>query len=121
MSRYAVRATVAVAAVSLSVLGPPVRAQDTPSTQELADLRARAEAGEAQAQFTLGRRYGAYESGPQDAAEAVRWYRLAAGQGEAGAQNNRGLMYSNGRGVPQDYVSAHMWLNVAAATGSVVL
>ena len=41
---------------------PPVRAQDTPSTQELADLRARAEAGEAQAQFTLGRRYGARQA-----------------------------------------------------------
>ena len=44
MSRHAVRATVAVAALSLAVLGSPVQAQDTPSAaQELADLRARAE------------------------------------------------------------------------------
>ena len=57
MSRHAVRATVAVAALSLSVLGSPVQAQDIPSAQELADLLARAEAGEAQAQFTIGQTY----------------------------------------------------------------
>ena len=37
----------------------------------------------------------------QDDAEAVRWFRLAAGQGEAEAQYNLGLMYDNGRGVPK--------------------
>ena len=46
MSRHAVRATVAVAVLSLAVLGPPVQAQDKPSAQELADLRALAEAGD---------------------------------------------------------------------------
>ena len=52
---------------------------------------------------------------PQDDAEAVRWYRLAAAQGNASAQFNLGLMCANGRGVPQDNVSAHMWLNLATA------
>ena len=53
--RHTVRATVAVAALSLAVLSEPVQAQGTPSAaQELADLRARAEAGEVQAQFALG-------------------------------------------------------------------
>ena len=54
---------------------------------------------------------------PQDDAEAVRWYRLAAEQGNANAQTNLGVMYAAGLGVPQDYVSAHMWFNLAAATG----
>ena len=54
---------------------------------------------------------------PQDDAEAVRWYRLAAEQDDTRAQLSLGLMYSLGRGVPQDDVSAHMWLNLAAATG----
>ena len=54
---------------------------------------------------------------PQDDAEAVRLYRLAAEQGEASAQLILGLMYATGRGVPQDYVTAHMWLNLATATG----
>ena len=58
------------------------------------------------------------EGVPQDDAEAVRWYRLAADQGHATAQNNLGIRYSNGRGVPQDYVEAHMWYNLAAAQSS---
>ena len=37
---------------------------------------------------------------PQDYAEAVSWYRLAAEQGNATAQSNLGAMYDNGRGVP---------------------
>ena len=36
---------------------------------------------------------------PQDYAEAVKWYRLAAEQGYARAQYNLGVMYDNGRGV----------------------
>ena len=58
MSRHAVRAAVAVAALSLAVLGSPVQAQDTPSAaQEVADLRDRAEAGDATAQYNLGLRH----------------------------------------------------------------
>ena len=57
MSRH-VLTTVAVAVFSLSVLGPPVQAQDNPSAQELADLRARAEAGATEAQYSIGVKYG---------------------------------------------------------------
>ena len=53
----------------------------------------------------------------KDDAEAVRWYRLAAGQGNARAQYNLGLMYYNGRGVIKDPVLAHMWFNIAGANG----
>ena len=133
--------TVAVAVLSFSVLGcfsvlgPPVQAQDNPpdplddllddlfarafppEAQELADLHDRAFAGEAQAQYAIGLRYASGRGVPQDDAEAVAWYRLAAEQGLARAQNNLGWMYASGRGVPQDDVTAHMWLNVAAATG----
>ena len=49
MSRHAVRATVAVAVLSLVVFGSPVQAQDKPSAQELADVRALAEAGDTEA------------------------------------------------------------------------
>ena len=56
MSRH-VLTTVAVAVFSLSVLGPPVQAQDNPSAQELADLRARAEAGATEAQYSIGVKY----------------------------------------------------------------
>ena len=116
MSRH-VRATVAVTVLGFSVLGPPVQAQDNPSAQELADLRARAEAGDADAQLSLGLMYQWGRGVTPDGAEAVRWYRLAAEQGYAAAHYALGIAYFTGRGVLEDYVIAHMWLNLAAATG----
>ena len=59
------------------------------------------------------------EGVPQDDAEAVRWYRLAAAQGFAEAQFTLGLMYRDGRGVLQDSVIAHMWLIIASANGDI--
>jgi len=61
-----------------------------------------------------------YDTGqdvPQDHAEAVRWYRLAAERGNASAQHNLGYLYANGIGVPQHYETGHMWFNIAAANG----
>ena len=43
---------------------------------------------------------------PQDYAEAVRWYRLAADQGYTAAQFNLGIMYDEGLVVPQDDAEA---------------
>ena len=57
---------------------------------------------------------------PQDAAEAVRWYRLAAEQGLASAQHNLGFMYANGTGVPQDDAEAARWVRLAAEQGLAV-
>ena len=61
-----------------------------------------------------------YENGqgvPQNNAEAVKWYRLAADQGLAQAQFNLGVMYDDGRGVPQDDVQAVQWYRLAADQG----
>ena len=82
--RHAIRAIVAGAALSLSVLGSPVQAQslavlggpsgqapDTLSAQELADLRARAEVGDLESQITLGTIYYVGLLGVQDYAEAA--------------------------------------------------
>jgi hypothetical protein len=52
---------------------------------------------------------------PQNDAEAVRFFRLAADQGHAEAQNNLGVRYDSGRGVPQDFVQAHTWYNLEAS------
>ena len=117
MIRHAVLTTVAVGALSLAVLGQPVQAQDKPATQELADLRASAEAGEAQAQYNLGVRYTVGEGVPQDYVEAVAWYRRAAEQGHAAAQYGLGVLYGTGEGVPQDYVEAVAWYRRAAEQG----
>lgn len=88
MSRHGVRVTVAGAAlIGVAMLSLPVWAQDTPSAvQELDELRARAAAGEADAQAKLGFRYASGEGVAEDAVEAVRWFRLAAEQDHPDAQ-----------------------------------
>ena len=101
-------------AVLVVALGASIRAQDE---QALADLRARAEAGEADAQFNLGVMYDNGEGVPQNYAEAMRWYRLAAEQGHAEAQGTLGIMYGTGEGVPQDYAEAVRWYELAAEQG----
>ena len=59
--------------------------------------------------------YRSGEGVPEDAAEALRWYRLAADQGLARAQVNLGNMYATGDGVPEDDVQAYMWYDLAAS------
>ena len=92
---------VAVAVLAALALCVPVQAQ----TPEIDEARLRAEAGDAEAQYTIGL---TYDMGvPQDNAEAVRWYRLAASQGYAAAQFTLGLWYDHGVGaVPQDDIEA---------------
>ena len=87
----------------------------SPALETTDTLRARAEQGDAEAQVNLGFRYATGEGVPQDAADAVRWFRLAADQGHAEAQFNLALMYYNGEGVPQDDVQALMWFNLTAS------
>ncbi len=65
-----------------------------PSTRELA------EQGNARAQTMLGYMYAEGTGVPQDDAEALKWYRLAAEQEGGFAQFALGEMYSAGRGVP---------------------
>ncbi len=67
------------------------------------------------AQYFLGFKYADGQGVPEDDAEAVRWYRLAAEQGNASGQSSLGYMYATGAGVPEDAVLAYMWYNLAAA------
>ena len=109
---HAVRFVAAVAVLTALALCAPVQAQ-TP--EETDALRARAEAGDAEAQNLLGIMYDYGLSVPQDDAEAARWFRLAADQGHAESQYELGGRYWTGEGVPQDYVQAHTWYNLAAS------
>ena len=83
----------ALAILAALVLCVPVQAQ----TPEIDALRARAEAGDAEAQYYFGNLY-AFGLGTQrqDYVEAMRWRRLAANQGHADAQHNLGFMYATG-------------------------
>jgi TPR repeat protein len=69
------------------------------------------------AQYNLGVMYKQGLGVPQDDAEAVKWWRLAADQKLAAAQSNLGTMYDSGRGVEQDYGQALKWYRLAADQG----
>lgn len=87
---------------------------------ELSDLKARAEKGDAEAQFNLGERYHDGQGIEQDYAEAFKWARKAAEQGYAPALNAVGKMYYNGKGVTQDYPDAFKLFRKAAEQGHAV-
>jgi TPR repeat protein len=90
---------------------------DTSLSKRLDVLKARAEQGDAQAQFNLGFAYHDGQGVPRDDAEAVKWIRLAAAKGLAAAQLNLGTRYQRGEGVPRDYMEAYMWISLATAQG----
>jgi TPR repeat protein len=79
--------------------------------RDLARLRAKAESGDAHAQYELGRAYADIWN-PK---EASRWYRKAAEQGVADAQYLLGQSYATGEGAPRDNVEAYAWFCLAAA------
>ena len=77
-------------------------------------LRERAETGDAEAQFTLGKNYEAGRSGlKKDYTQAQHWYRQAALQSDPFAQASLAILYRFGKGVPQDNVQAYMWFQLA--------
>src|SRR5437016_13655062 len=83
-----------------------------------ADIVARAEQGDAEAQYRLGRVYQGGRGVAQDNAEAAKWYRRSAEQGYPPAERYLGLMYQGGYGgLPRDEVEARRWLSKAAEHG----
>ncbi|MBY4678987.1 tetratricopeptide repeat protein [Marinobacterium arenosum] len=84
---------------------------------ELKQVRPDAEAGNASAQNRLGEMYEFGYGVERDAAEALRWYRMAAEQHLIAAQHNLGRCYNFGTGVTQDFAEAERWYLKAAAQG----
>ena len=68
-----------------------------------------AEAGDAEAQNSLGFLYLKGQGVPQDYGKARAWFEKAAAQDNAEAQFNLGLLYKDGQGVIQDYAQARAW------------
>ena len=76
-----------------------------------------AEAGDAGAQFCVGRMYGNGFGVGMDDAEALKWYGLAAAEGHPEAQFNLGVMYANGWGVDMNDAEAAKLYRQAAENG----
>jgi len=81
----------------------------------LADIRAKADNGDAESQNQLGCAfYNGALGVTKDYVEAVKWYRKAAEQNDADAQFFLGLCYDAGQGVTKDDVEAVKWYRKAA-------
>ncbi|MGA9658773.1 MAG: tetratricopeptide repeat protein [Asticcacaulis sp.] len=104
-----------VAFPAAAELVPP--APPTPE-QVFANLNAKAEAGDAQAQFELGTAYadGAYAQ-KKNAEKAAEWMGRAAKTGYAEAQFKLGEFYRNGYGLKADNEQALIWYEKAADQG----
>jgi TPR repeat protein len=72
-------------------------------------LKTLATRGDPNAQFQLAKRYDLGLGLEQDAREAHRLYRLAAGQGHGEAAYYLGLSYLLGAGAPQSPITAVFW------------
>ncbi|MGB7768149.1 MAG: tetratricopeptide repeat protein [Verrucomicrobiia bacterium] len=78
------------------------------------EYKAKAEKGDAEAQFNLGFCYDDGRGVAKNAKEAVKWYRKAAEQNYAPAQFNLGYCYANGQGIRKDKEEAVKWFRLAA-------
>ena len=76
----------------------------------LADIRAKAEAGDAKAQNELGEVFAlGKQNVPAAHLEAANWFRQSAELYFAQAQYNLGVCYHDGQGVAKDYAEAVKW------------
>ena len=64
------------------------------------------------------RLFCAGEGIPENDAEAVKWYLLAAEQGNSIAQNNLGAMYFAGEGIEENQVEAYKWFFISGELGN---
>jgi TPR repeat protein len=84
------------------------------ATPQFEATKAKAEKGNAQAQYNLGNCYLVGQGVVKDEVEAVKWYRIAADQNYVLAEDNLGICYAMGLGVAQDDVEALKWWRKAA-------
>ena len=98
-----------------SVAVVQLAAQQTKADQKpIEEVKAKAEAGDAESEVELGRRYDKGEGVAKDQVEAVKWYRKAAEQNYAEAQYSLGVCYEHGEGVAKDEAEAVKWFRKAA-------
>ncbi|HEU0011234.1 MAG TPA: tetratricopeptide repeat protein [Verrucomicrobiae bacterium] len=79
--------------------------------------RARADQGDADAQFGLGLKCVTGEGAPPDFAQGAHWLLKAAEQNHRQAQFHLGMMLTKGQGMPRDDAAAFVWIRKAAEGG----
>ena len=83
----------------------------------LTALQAKADTGDADAQFGLGLHHGNAVGDGLNFVQAAQWYRKAADQDHALAQYNLGVMFARGQGMPQNDATSADWMRRAAEGG----
>lgn len=92
--------------------------QEETSSSDLGMYKMRAEKGEVEAQYVLGRwHYEGIGGAPQDYKIALYWIGKAAMRGDRNAQSILGYMYDSGIEVSRDYQWALHWFEKAAKSG----
>ncbi len=91
-------------------------ASSATSSETFAELKVRAEKGNANAQGKIGYYYIIGKGVPVNQGEAAKWFRKAAEQGIILAQYNLALIYDKGEGMT-NYVEAAKWFRKAAEQG----
>lgn len=89
--------------------------QETPNP--IAELQKRADAGDAKAQYELGRSYRDGKGVTKDAVKAAEWFLEAANQGYSEAQSAFAEMLLQGHVIEQNYAGAIEFFEKAAAQG----
>jgi hypothetical protein len=99
------------------IAGLPIFMDGGNRLADLQRLHAAAGQGQAQAQCALGFLYWRGIDGPQDSAQAAKWFELAARQGNPTAQKALALCYQKGDGVPMSHAWALEWMRKVAEQG----
>src|SRR6266576_132424 len=101
-----------------SVAVVQLAAQQTKADQKpIGEVKAKAEAGDAESEVELGRRYDKGEGVVKNHAEAAKWYRKAAEQNYVDAQFNLGMCYEEADAGTEDWAEVYKWLSLAAMQG----
>jgi|GEM_PF-1345324 len=101
--------------VLIALLLGSVPAEPPPAALEA--LRQRAEAGENDARFELGRALLRGEEMPRNLTEAFRFLQPAAASGHAEAMGAFGFMLARGLGAPADEKAGFTWIQKSAEAG----
>jgi hypothetical protein len=108
----------AVTFIWISKRQPPVAFAPVVEPVNPEEIKAKADAGDAAAQFKLGSLYANGDGVKRDTRTAANYYRLAADQGNTAAQIALGELYETGLGVTRDEAEAVRWYRKAADQGS---
>jgi TPR repeat protein len=90
--------------------------QPTPERCVFVEIEKAAKAGDAAAQYKMGKEYETGFWVEQGEITALYWYQKSADQGYAPAQQMVGRMHFMGEGTVRDYAESYFWYRVAEKT-----